>query len=468
MTSHRVAGAPLDFSGIRQELAVPGDFAAPVLAEAQAASRHADLPVVDATDIPFVTVDPSGSKDLDQALHLARSADGYRVCYAIADVAAFVAPGAAIDTEAQARGETMYFPDERVPLYPPVLSEGAASLLPGQVRPAVLWLISLDGDGNPGEVRVRRARVRSTAQLDYAGLQRQIDAGCPPEPVALLAEVGELRLGLARQRHAIDLNIPEQEVVPDGDGRWTIELRRPLPVEQWNAEISLLTGICAARIMLDAGVGILRTVPAPEEHALARIRRAARAAGIAWPAAAEPGDVLAGLDRGKGSTKALLEHAASLLRGAGYTSFEEGRPPVGTTHAGIGAPYAHVTAPLRRLVDRYGSEICLAACAGQQVPSWVRERLAGLPETMAAADHRAHEADRAVVGATEAWLLHDRVGQRFGALVLDAEEHAGTVLVDDPPIRARCDGADLPVGRRIGVRLESADVPRREVRFARE
>lgn len=444
---------------------MPGDFALPVVNEARRAARMVELPDEDATDIPFVTVDPPGSRDLDQAIHIAPSGEGYLVSYAIADTAAFVEPGGAIDTEAQSRGETMYFPDLRVPLYPALLSEGAASLLPGQLRPAVLWRITLDASGEPRSVDVRRARVRSAAQLDYEGLQHQVDHSRPPDAVSLLPAVGELRLTLARRRHAIDLEAPEQNVVPAGPGRWTVALRTALPVEQWNAEISLLTGMCAARLMLDSGTGILRTVPPPDPQALRRIRRAAHALGIPWPEGAYPGDVLAGLDRGRGGSVALVEHAAALLRGAGYTVFD-GTPPAQQLHAGIGAPYAHVTAPLRRLVDRYGSELCLAAGAGRPVPAWVRERLASLPETMAASDRRAHEADRAVVDATEAWLLHGRVGERFTALVIDAEEHAGTVLVDEPPIRARCDGAGLPVGQRVAVTLRSADVDRREVRFS--
>lgn len=446
---------------------MPGDFAASVLAEAQASAHDVALPADDATDIPFVTVDPAGSRDLDQAVHIARRDDGFLVSYAIADVASFVAPGGALDDEAQRRGETLYFPDARVPLHPPVLSEGAASLLPGEVRPAVLWQIALGPAGKPVSVDVRRARVRSTAQLDYAGLQEQFDRGQAPAAVSLLPQVGALRIALARERHAIDLDIPEQQVVPDGDSRWTLVLRNPLPVEQWNAEISLLTGMCAARLMLDAGYGILRTVPPPDDHAIAAIRRAARVVGVEWPDGAHPGDVLAALDRSTGSTVALLEHAASLLRGAGYTTFD-GAPPQQALHAGIGAAYAHVTAPLRRLVDRYGSEICLAAHAQRPVPQWVRDRLPSLPDTMSAADRRAHDVDRAVVDATEAWLLRDRLGESFAALVLDADEHAGTILVDDPPIRARCDGAALPVGEQITVRLEIADVTKREVRFTRQ
>jgi exoribonuclease R len=242
-------------------------------------------------------------------------------------------------------------------------------------------------------------------------------------------------------------------------------MRVPLPVETYNAQISLLTGMCAARLMLDGGYGVLRTVPPADQRTVAALRRAARALGVAWPDAAEPGDVLASIDRGSGRHVAVLEHAASLLRGAAYTVFD-GTAPAQPLHAGIGAPYAHVTAPLRRLVDRYGSEICLALQAGHPVPDWVRAALPDVPAQMSEADRRAHEVDRAVIDATEAWLLRDRVGSTFPATVIDADEHAGTVVVDEPAIRARCDGEHLPVGERITVRLVTADVEKRQVRFA--
>jgi exoribonuclease R len=126
-----------------------------------------------------------------------------------------------------------------------------------------------------------------------------------------------------------------------------------------------------------------------------------------------------------------------------------------------------VTAPLRRLVDRFGTEICLALRAGTPVPEWVRPALAALPDEMQRADRLSHEVDRAVVDATEAWLLRERVGEVFGAVVIDADAHAGTVVLDEPPVRARCDGAGLPVGERIDVRLTAADVASRTVRFER-
>jgi exoribonuclease R len=468
--THRVAGAPLEFAALRSQLEVPGDFPSAARSEARRAAAAVELPDEDASGIPFVTIDPAGSRDLDQAVHISRTGTGdataYEISYAIADVAAFVEPGGAIDAEAHRRGETLYFPDARVPLHPPELSEDAASLLPGELRPAILWRIGLDARGEVTSTDVRRARVRSTAQLDYAGVQADAERGALLDAVAALPEVGQARLALARARHAINLDLPEQSVEPDADHGWALRLRTPLPVERYNAEISLLTGMCAASLMIRGRIGLLRTVPPPTESAVTALRRAARALGVDWPAGAQPGDVLDTLDRADPREVALLEHAASLLRGAAYTPFVD-ELPAQPMHSGIGASYAHVTAPLRRLVDRFGSEICMALCAGTDVPGWAAEALAALPEEMQRADRLAHEADRAVVDATEAWLLRDRVGQLFSAVVIDADDKAGTVVLDNPAVRARCSGEGLPVGERISVRLTTADVDSREVRFER-
>ena len=160
------------------------------------------------------------------------TATGFLVSYAIADVASFVRPGSVLDEEVQARGETIYFPDARVPLHPPSLSEEAASLLPDQLRPAVLWQLTLDAQGQVVTVDVSRARVRSRAQLDYEGLQKQIDAGDPPSAVALLARVGSLRQQLARQRHADQPRSARTGTSYRSGTAWTLRLREPLPVER--------------------------------------------------------------------------------------------------------------------------------------------------------------------------------------------------------------------------------------------
>jgi exoribonuclease R len=269
------------------------------------------------------------------------------------------------------------------------------------------------------------------------------------------------RLALARERDAVDLPTPEQQVASDG----TISYRAPLPCEQWNAQISLLTGMAAAKVMLDGGVGLLRTLPTPPQDAVDSLRRSAKALRIDWPSGASCGDVLSALNPGEPSAAALLTLATRLLRGAAYTAFD-GAPPEITTHSAVAAPYAHCTAPLRRLADRYVGEVCVALCAGATVPTWAREYLPRLPEEMAAADHRAHALDRAIIDLAEAMVLEHRVGQEFDAVVVESNHKGGTVQLADPAVRGKLDGGDPPLGQEVRVRLTEADVMKRSVRFA--
>lgn len=487
MVLHRLRSTPppdLDLDALRAELEIPGEFPGEVLAAADEAAGLVREPELDATDLELVTIDPPGSRDLDQALAVeVRLEGGWRVHYAIADVAAWVVPDGPIDHEARARTQTHYTPDRRVPLHPPVLGEQAASLLPDGPRPAVLWTIDVAADGTTDAVEVRRATVRSRAQLTYAEVQAALDAGNAPAPVAALPALGTALLADARRRGAIDLGLPEQVVTRADDGSWDLTLRADLPVEHWNAQVSLLTGRAAARLMLDAGVGILRTLPAPDPAQFPRLQRAAANLGIAWPDGAEPGAVLGSLDPSQPRHAAFADLAAELLRGAGYTlitapgtvaqtadrTAAPGRPsaPADTGHAGVGGPYAHVTAPLRRLVDRFATEVCLAVAAGREVPPWVLAALAELPQRMADGDRRAKKLDRAVIDAAEALVLSTRVGQVFPAAVVETGERFGTVVLDHPAVRGRCDTRHLPLGAEIHVRCTEADVAARSVRFER-
>ncbi|MCX5412931.1 RNB domain-containing ribonuclease [Streptomyces sp. NBC_00059] len=455
-------GTPLRAAlrALRTRLELPADFPPAVLAEAEEAAKSPDLSAhEDATDLPFLTIDPPASTDLDQAMHLERRPHGFRVNYAIADVAAFVRPGGALDAEAHRRVTTLYFPDGRIPLHPAVLSEGAASLLPGVTRPAALWRIDLDAEGRTVAVEVRRALVRSRAKLDYAGVQRQIDAGTAEEPLALLKVIGTLREQQEIARGGISLNVPEQEIVDHG-GTYGLDYRVPLPADGWNAQLSLLTGMSAARIMRDSGTGILRTLPVAPDGAVARLRRCAEALRIDWPHHVPYAEVVRSLDPARGDHAAFLQECTTLLRGAGYSVFEHGDLPTPAVHAAVAELYTHCTAPLRRLVDRYAAELCLAATAGREPPEWVLRALPALPEEMAGGTRRANTVERECVDLVEAALVADRVGEVFDGFVIDVKDNdpaVGTVHIQDPAIVARIEsGTRLPLGERLRVRLARA------------
>ena len=167
---------------------------------------------------------------------------------------------------------------------------------------------------------------------------------------------------------------------------------------------------------------------------------------------------------------AILHAAASLFRGAGYTPFD-GAAPTETMQAAVGAPYAHVTAPLRRLVDRFGLVICEAHSTGAEVPGWPREALPELPKIMARSSNTANRLDRMTLDAVEAALLAPRIGAEFDAVVLSAggmsgsdKNDGGTVQLTDPAVEAVCDG-HLEPGTDVRVRLVEADIATGTVQF---
>jgi exoribonuclease R len=452
---------------IREELEIPAAFPPEAEEEARSAARRGPPPDPgrrDRTGLRLVTIDPPGSRDLDQALLIERRGDGHRVRYAIADVAALVRSGGAIDREARARGVTLYLPDHRTPLHPDVLGEGAASLLPGQDRPALLWTIDLDASGEAVAVDLERATVRSRAALAYQEVQDRIDAGTADEPLALLREVGERRVAQEAARGGVSLSVPSQRIERDGSG-YRLRYEIPLPVERWNAQVSLLTGICAARIMRDGGVGLFRVLAPAEESAVAGLRRSAAALGVPWGPGQTYPEVVRALDPSRPGDAAFAVRASRLFRGAGYAAWTRaaGDPP--TPHAAIAAPYAHVTAPLRRMADRVANELVLALSHGEEPAAWALEALPQMPEVMQAAGARERAAERLALDYLESVLLAGRVGEVFDATVVDVRDDRPVVQIAEPAVIAALDARGPKPGEELRVRLTEADPEARRVVF---
>ena len=492
---------------LREELDVPGPFTSDVERTAAAAIDAHAAERADARDLPLIAVDPVGARDLDQAFAIDRDGSGWVLHYAIADVAAFVVPGDEVDAESWRRGVTCYLPDGKAALHPEVLSEGAASLLPGDDRPAVVWRLRIDRHGGIEDVAVERAVVHVRLATSYevvsiAAGHGGADAGPTsvgidlqePTPdvvdraagrgvdllelVRRLGELGGLLLEREAARGGVSLPLPEQDVVVTGDGRVDLRLRPSLVVEEWNAQLSLATGMAAARLMLEHGVGLVRTLPPPELQVLDELRARSESLGHPWPADGGYPAWVRSLDPATPVGMALLTIAGRGLRGSGY-EVVDGRGAVGTglEHAAVAAPYAHVTAPLRRLGDRFATEAVLAATAGRSVPAWVREGLDRLPEALGAANQRGARVDRAVVDLIEAAVLSARVGEVFDAVVLDRSDGRARLQLVDLPVLADAavtevdvgDGAPDPDAVRAGTvvraRLTEADPMTRTTRF---
>ncbi len=444
------------FQAIRDELDIPRAFPQEVLAAAEAAvDRFADVRT-DRRDLPLVAIDPPGAMDLDQAFHAVRTEQGYRVFYAIADVAAFVASGDPIDTEARQRGMTYYSPDLRTPLHPPVLSEDKASLLAGTDKPSLLWTIDLDTDGLPIDSSLERALVRIDEAISYEVAQNRIDAG-ESEQLQLLKEIGTLRQAEEVRRGGISLNLPSQEV-EEHDGSYTLRFDSSIPVEGWNAQISLLTGIVAGRMMRDAKVGVLRTLPSPRKQDLRRLRRQAKALGIQWPDDLSYAEMIRTVEPDSPKRSAFLLQAARSFRGAGYVWFD-GELPQLSEHGAIASHYSHVTAPLRRLVDRFGNEVLLALYAGTEPSEQTLADLEELPSLMGRARSRESSFERAMVDYAETMVLKSRIGERFEAAVVSLHEKRKLAYIQilDPAIESSVNINGRSLGESLTVKLVAVD-----------
>ncbi|MGJ6980940.1 RNB domain-containing ribonuclease [Aestuariimicrobium soli] len=459
------------FEKLCDELGAPLEFPDDVIAEAEQVVRDGydrSRTYADLTDVPFVTIDPEGSMDLDQAMYIEKTEGGYRVLYAIADVAAWVAPGGAIDAEAHRRGQTLYAPHQRFPLHPPVLSEAAASLLAdGTPRPAVVWRLDLDARGEVTAASATRSLVVSREKLDYPTEQTKLDNGTAGPVMQLLREVGDLRQQIEVERGGVSLNLPEQVVDITDAGHWQLTHRSTLPNENWNAQISLMTGFAAAQLMLDAGVGILRTLPPPDDEVIRQLRRVAQTLGLPWPDGTSYAEFVGGLDVTNPVAQAMMMSCVRLFRGAGYTVIEQGLAPDELVHGALAANYAHTTAPLRRLVDRYVLEVCVALSATEPVPQWALDALAALPEEMADSDRRAKAFERGITDLVEALVLQPRVGQVFTGVVIQVDAKRagqGIVSIVEPAIEARVTG-DVELGDEVRVRLVEADTTTGKVSF---
>lgn len=460
----KLYAAQLDFRSIAEEFSLPTEFPAEVLAEAAAARDRYAGDRRDARDIPLVTIDPVGSMDLDQAVFIEDTEGGFRVLYAIADVAAFVESGSALEEESLRRGQTIYLPDEPVRLHPPALSEGDASLLPDVDRPAVLWSFELDAAGEVVSFHLERALVRSVARLDYDSVHADYLSGRLHPSIELLPEVGRLREASALRRDAINLRLPAQSVARLDNGTYELVVEPRHEVMDWNSEISLLTGMCAGQLMVSHGSGLLRTLKPANSDSVAVFRAEARALGYECPDNQPIGEFLQSVDATDARGMAVMREAQKLLRGSGYAQVDNGDAEV---HAGIGGYYSHVTAPLRRLIDRFATEVCLALCQGKEVPQWVSERATEVIDTMNRTSTLANNVDRAALDLTEATVLSPWVGHNFDALVLtsDPEREQARIFVTDPPVLADCLGAP-PQSTTATVSLIRADVIKRDVAFA--
>ena len=444
-------------TAIREQFQIPDSFPEPVLAAAERVAARKPTGRVDRTNLPFVTLDPATSIDLDQAFAIERSGNDLLLRYAIAEVAFFVDDGDPIDAEAWIRGQTLYLPDGKSSLYPPILSEGVASLLPDQDRPAVVFTVRVATDGETSLDGAERALIRSRAKLAYDSVREQ---DLPEGFADLSSRIAEAD----KRRGAARVDPPEQEVVALEDGRYQLSFRPRLVSEDRNAALSLAANLAIAKALLQHRTGLFRVMPEPNKRAIKRLRHSAKAFAISWPADVALSDFEPTLNPNNPAHAAFMLAIRRATLGAGFEPF---RDEVAPWHSAVAAPYAQATAPLRRLADRYVIRATLAVANGEPVPAIVTDAFEKLPKVMARAEARANQISRAAIDLAEAVMLHERVGEIFPAVVTDVDDRGARMQLRDLPVVARVDADGAVPGDDLNVRLVSADPIRREVRFER-
>lgn len=443
-------------AAIRTQFQLPGNFPAEVQAAAESATRKPLADHVDRSDVPFVTLDPASSTDLDQAFAIEQSGSDLVLRYAIADVAWFVADGDLVDAEAWRRGETIYMPDERISLYPSVLSEGAASLLPDAPKPAIIFTVRVASDGGCSLDGAERAIVRSRAKLGYATVRPE-DLSDGFTELSRRIEAAELARGASR------VDPPQQQVTEQDDGTFSLEFRPVSAAEQANAALSLAANLAIADLMYHHGTGLFRVMPEPDDWAIRRLRHSAKALGVGWPKPMSLEDRQRQLDPNDRNDAAFMLAIRRSGTHASYAPFHQGERP---WHSAMRATYAHATAPLRRLADRFVCEAALALANGQKVPTQITSAFQRLPDVMNKADARAGQVDAAVLELAEAVVLSGCVGETLDGTVTDIDDRGARVQICEPAVLTRVPVNGLEIGEAIKLRLDEVDPSRRLTRFS--
>lgn len=450
------------FAAIAEQFKLPLQFPPDVVAAADTATRVVGSEAAewlaqrrDAMHIPLVTLDPASSTDLDQAFAIEQDGDELVLQYALADVSAFVMRGGTIEKEAWQRGVTIYGLAEKIPLYPKVISQSAASLLPDGPRPAVLVVVSIRPDGTVKLRSVDRVVCASRMKLAYD----QVDL----KKIPYVEDFAKRMWADEVARGAMRVEFPQQEVIVDesSPGGVRLVLRARIFSEWVNSTLSLAVNMAIGSLFQDARTGLFRVMDEPEPRALESLRRAAHALGIAWGSHELLRDLQRRMDPENFSHQRFLLDARRAGGRARYALYDSHKPP---WHSAIATTYAHATAPMRRLADRYVLDLAYLLANNFTVPKSLTDQMAGLPAVMERYEGRASNVDRAVIDLLEAVSLQHRVGEILEAEVVDAEN--GIVQTHDSAIRAKA--TRLPKvenGATVRVRIDVADPSTRSVRL---
>jgi ribonuclease R len=455
----------------------------------------------DLTHLPLVTIDGEDARDFDDAVFVERLPGPrgkalYRLVVAIADVAHYVRPGAALDDEATRRATSVYFPMQVLPMLPERLSNGICSLNPGVDRLCMVADLVVDGKGETRSAEVYEGVMRSAARCTYTEVARVLDG----ERVAdrerfrdgfeLMAELQAKLTAMRRRRGAIDFDLPEAKIVLGDDGQVaSIEKRPRNRAHRVVEEFMLAANEAVARWFGARDLPtIYRVHGLPDEEKLDAFLELARAHGFDVPEApADPRALNELLERFKGHAqqRALNQLLLRAMMQAVYS-------PQNIGHYGLAAEhYLHFTSPIRRYPDLVVHRLLKEEWARRQGDAVRRTAEPRLVEMAALASEReraAMEAEREIASFYAALFMQDKVGETYDGVVaavvefglfvelerwfvegLVRAEDLGGAFALDPVQHALVDpasGRAFRVGDRVRVEVVSSSPARRRIELA--
>ncbi len=472
---------------------IPDQFPDAVIAEADACTPAGLAGREDMRDLPFITIDPVDARDHDDAC-MARPDDdpgnpgGHVVWVSIADVAAYVRPGSALDNEARNRGNSTYFPDRVVPMLPDRLSGDLCSLHEGVARASIVVRMVLDGSGNKIAHRFHRAMMHSVASLNYHEVQDAIDGNPNDKTAPLLEPVLKPLYGAyaalvkARaRRQPLNLDLPERRIVLGEDGKVTsVNFRERLEAHKLIEEFMVLANVAAAETLVAKRTPLLFRVheePSPEK--LETLREIAMAAGL--PLA--KGQVLQTRHLNQLLNAAAGTDDAELINMATLRSMTQAYySPDNLGHFGLALKkYAHFTSPIRRYADLIVHRALISA-HGWGEDGLSEADIARLEDTaqhISDTERRSMIAERDTNDRYLAAYLSERVGNEFAGRISGIARFGAFVRLDETgadgliPVRTlgreyfRFDaeagtltgtdtGLSIGIGQRVTVRLAEA------------
>ncbi|RBP13773.1 ribonuclease R [Roseiarcus fermentans] len=411
---------------------IPFVFSPAALNEAETARPvRLEAPREDWRSLPLVTIDPPDAKDHDDAVHAAPDPDpanagGFVVTVAIADVAAYVRPGAALDRDALERGNSVYFPDRVVPMLPERISNDLCSLRPLEDRPALAVRMILGADGRKRSHRFHRVMMRSAAKLSYEQAQAAIDGRTDETTAPLLDPVlkplwaAHAAVKIERERRdPLDLDLPERKLLLDAQGRLaSVRWPERLDAHRLIEEFMILANVAAAETLEAQHSPLLyRAHDSPSVEKLNDLVEFLGTIGVklARGDRVRPSHFNGVLGRVKGQgVEALVNEVVLRAQAQAEYSHEN------YGHFGLNLRrYAHFTSPIRRYADLVAHRALIRALGlGEGGLQDMRAgELAQIAEHISAAERRAMAAERETVDRLVAAHLADRVGAVFEARV---------------------------------------------------